>query len=219
MSKFSNEILCVILDHYEFESFQDMRKISLICKLFYAHMQRIVMKVIIKYDEFKTPMRFTLNYEDKKIGISKEIKISELRYSNIKSIFYNWRALHVVKTSLGSSYYRYFNLIEMHYIVHRNLFYKRYFKFIYVLLNVNDDEKFDVFNIITGRKYVIDDKRGCCGLSFFKLGKLGVDWKHCHDLKFYFNDLILQKLLLFKYLKSKNEDILFDYEYLFEWDD
>src|SRR5438876_11593526 len=127
MSKFSSEILCSILDQYKFENFKDMRKILLICKLFYFHTQKLFVKIIVKRDEFNKNTGVTLIYEDKKF--TKEIKISELRYYNVRSILYNWKALDLTKRSLGNGYYKYFCINEMHYIVYKNLLYQRYFKF------------------------------------------------------------------------------------------
>ena len=210
MSKFSNEILYMILDNYEFKNFKDMRKMSLICKLFYVYIQKIIVKVIIKYDKYNNT-GFLLIYNDK------EVKISESRYYNIQSIFYNWRALHLTKISLDNAYYKSYSIDEIHYVVCKNCYYQKYFKFIY-MIDVCDREELNILNIITGKKICIDNmySRRRKMLNFYGLGKLGVDFVRCQDLKYYCNDLILRKLLLFKYLKNKSLNISNIYDNLFK---
>ena len=217
--KFSNEIFFMILDYYEFESFQDMKKILLISKLFYEYMKKNIIKVIVmlQNDNIDTVHGqsniFTLKYEDKKLRLSRKIKISRMRYVNMITIFFKWNVMKISNMSQGD-YYNYFYLEEFHYIMHRNLFYQSYFKFIYYI-NSKQRYRFTIRNIINEKKYIIDDERCRGSLCFEKLGEENINWIS-KNMQTYFDNLIFQKLLLFKYLKNRNANVLRDYINLFK---
>ncbi|CAG8479795.1 9941_t:CDS:2, partial [Scutellospora calospora] len=82
--------------------------------------------------------------------------------------------------------------------------------------DINDREKIEVFHVFSSKKYLIDNEKGCCRWNFWKLGSIDDDWHHCHDLSYHFTKFILKKLLMFKYLKEKNNKIKEIYEDLFK---
>src|SRR5271170_6439631 len=89
--KFSNEIFFMILDYYEFESFQDMKKILLISKLFYEYMKKNIIKVIVMLQNNKVHEErniFTLKYKDEKFQLSRKTKISQMHYNYMINIFF-----------------------------------------------------------------------------------------------------------------------------------
>src|SRR5271170_1751350 len=136
-----------------------------------------------------------------------------MRYVNMITIFFKWNVMKISNMSQGD-YYNYFYLEEFHYIMHRNLFYQNYFKFIYYI-NSKQRYRFTIRNIINEKKYIIDDERYRGSLCFEKLGKENINWIS-KNRQTYFDNLILQKLLLFKYLKNRNANVLRDYINLFK---
>ncbi|CAG8751613.1 24749_t:CDS:2 [Cetraspora pellucida] len=123
-------------------------------------------------------------------------------------------SLQTQEISYGSSYYKAHSRFTIEYIIPKNIFYKRYYKFPYFIENINNKTVFEVKSIFNfNKKFIIDYDIG--SLNFWKLGEINEDWVHCHDLSYHFTELVLKKLLLFKYLKNKHNKIRDIYNNLF----
>ncbi|CAG8747764.1 14296_t:CDS:1 [Cetraspora pellucida] len=215
--KFSTEIYCIILENYDFDdnfnNFKEIRKLSSVCKLFNDIIEKLLIKVYLidednmKYNPEPTHTYFFIENNTKN-------KISYKRFKNIRSIYYSWQSLQTQKISYGSSFYKARSRFTIEYIIPKNIFYERYYKFPYFIENINNKTVFEIKSIFGfNKKFVIDYDIGL--LDFWKLGELDKDWVHCHDLSYHFTELILKKLLLFKYLKNKYNKIRNIYNNLF----
>lgn len=203
MAIFSPEIFLEILSYYEFNDFKELRKISMINRLFYRLVQMLVFRfTIISENNLCHNPTPQIKYKLARNGT--EILLTEQRYINIESIYYNWKSLEHTKTSYGNGYYKAFKIIEHEYILPKNIFYNKYFKYLYCV--AYNSSKFEVIHIISNRSFMIDNSKNG-GLNFFKLGVLGEDWHHCHKLIFFFTEFLFKKLILMKYLKEKKKNV------------
>ncbi|CAG8567040.1 4832_t:CDS:2, partial [Scutellospora calospora] len=210
------EIILLILEYYDFVDFADFRKISSVSRLFCKLCEKLIIKIFLINEN---NMRYKPIFKYQLLKNNIKYNISKRRHSNIRSIYYNWSTLNTCMVSYGSSYYKARRVEKIEYIIPKKIFYDRYLKFSYMIKNINEKEKFEVFHIISNKKFLIDGERGCHGLDLWKLGTIDDDdWHHCHDLSYHFTNLILKKLLIFKYLKSKNDKIKEMYEDLFKWE-
>ncbi|CAG8838988.1 23518_t:CDS:1, partial [Cetraspora pellucida] len=105
---------------------------------------------------------------------NEKVKITEARFKNIKASFDNWNSLITTNISHGY-YYRSFNISEFEFILPKNTFHNRYEKYLY-MIDESENKNLVITHILTGKKYLINDRKLNDWSRFYDFGILEEDW-------------------------------------------
>jgi hypothetical protein len=155
VSKFPNEIYLMIIENYKFDSFEEIKKISKVCKLFYELMKKnmIELRLNLKYDS-KTNKYYVYSIRDE-YEVSYTTEKDLLYYQYIKTIYYDW----LYKYNESRPGKEYIWKIEYDYLfrIPKNLILEDKYRYVFTFGNINHHSTLEIYDMYDERYLTVTD--------------------------------------------------------------